>query len=175
MATAAAPTQVVAAADASATPTASAAPSGPKRIMFGALAGLVLGGAVGGFVIAPRLSHTGGDAAVEASHEAVVPAGPAFVHQVENLVLNPANTNGSRFLLVTTTIVAKDAAAVEELAGRDAEVRDRIVDLLSSRTIEQLGDPAQRERLKTDLAAAIGTLFETGIVQRVLLPQFVLQ
>ncbi len=170
MATAAAPTQVVAAAD------TSAAPGGPKWIVIGALAGLLLGGGVGGFVIAPRMGHTAGDdAAVEASHEAAAPVDPAFVHQIENLVLNPANTNGSRFLLVTTTILVRDAASVEALAGRDAEVRDRIVDLLSSRTIEQLGDPTQRERLKSDLAAAVGTLFEAGVIRRVLLPQFVLQ
>jgi flagellar FliL protein len=97
------------------------------------------------------------------------------VHEIENLVVNPASPNGARFLLVTTAIVVKDAGAIEELAARDAEIRDRIVDLLSGRTIEELGDPTRREALKTDLAAAIGALFPEGVVKRVLLPQFVIQ
>lgn len=165
MATAAAPAPAVAA------PSANQV-GGKKRIMIGALAGLLLGGAVGGFVIAPKMGH-GPEAVVEA--EPAEPSGPVSVHEIENLVVNPASTNGARFLLVTTAIVVKDAGAIEELAARDAEIRDRIVDLLSGRTIEELGDPARREALKTDLAAAIGALFPEGVVKRVLLPQFVIQ
>ena len=152
-------------------------------IVLGAVAGLVLGGGVGAFVIAPKM---GGGAA----HAAEAPAegehgesgggehGPAAataVHNIENLVINPASTNGARFLLVTTTIVAKDEAAAAELKDRDAEIRDRIVTLLGSRTIEQLSDPATRDVLKGDLAAAIGALFKEGTVKRILLPQFVIQ
>ena len=166
MATAATPVPVVADA-----PTATA--GGKKRILIGAFAGLLLGSAVGGFVIAPRLGHAPAEVV---EHEAPAePSGPASVHQIENLVVNPASTNGARFLMVTTAIVVKDASAVEELASRDAEIRDRIVDLLSSRTIEELGDPSRREALKTDLAAAVGALFPEGVVKRVLLPQFVIQ
>lgn len=166
MATAATPVPAVA--DAPAAPA-----GGAKRIIIGAFAGLLLGSAVGGFVIAPRLGHA--PAEVVEHEEPAEPAGPAAVHQIENLVVNPASTNGARFLLVTTAIVVKDAAAIEELASRDAEIRDRIVDLLSGRTIEELGDPSRREALKTDLAAAVGALFPEGVVKRVLLPQFVIQ
>jgi flagellar FliL protein len=151
-------------------------------IILGAVAGLVLGGGVGAFVIAPKLGGGAAHAAeapAEGDHgggggEHGAPAATA-VHHIENLVINPANTNGARFLLVTTTIVAKDEAAAAELKDRDAEIRDRIVTLLGSRTIEQLSDPATRDVLKGDLAAAIGALFKEGTVKRILLPQFVIQ
>ena len=156
---------------------AAAAPSGgPKLIIVGALAGLVLGGAVGGFVIAPRMGQAPAEAeSAAAEHGPAEAQVAASVHQIENLVVNPASTNGARFLLVTAAIVVKDAAALEELAARDAEIRDRVVDLLGSRTVEELGDPTKREALKTDLAAAVGALFPEGVVKRVLLPQFVIQ
>jgi len=153
------------------------AKAGPKLIIIGALVGLVLGAMTGAFVIAPRMDAT----PVEAHAEAAEDHGPAdataaaTVHLIENLVVNPANTNGQRFLLVTTAVVVTDAGALQELTARDAEVRDRIVDLLSGRTIEELGDPSRREALKGDLAAAIGALFKEGVVKRVLLPQFVIQ
>jgi flagellar basal body-associated protein FliL len=150
---------------------------GPKLIIVGALAGLALGAITGAFVIAPRMDATPVEAHAEVAedHGPAAAATPATVHLIENLVVNPANTNGQRFLLVTTALVVKDAAALEELAARDAEVRDRIVDLLSGRTIDELGDPSRREALKGDLAAAIGALFKEGVVKRVLLPQFVIQ
>lgn len=143
-------------------------------IIIMAAAGLVLGGGVGAFVIAPKLG-AGADGVVVEHESKPEPRVPAVVHQIENLVLNPANTNGGRFLLVTASIVVKDAAALEEMTARDAEIRDRIVGLLSARTIEYLSDPTNRDALKTDLAAAIGALFEEGVVKRVLLPQFVIQ
>lgn len=149
-------------------------------IILGAIAGLVLGGGVGAFVIAPKMgggaahaAEATGENAEEGEHGA--PPAATAVHQIENLVINPASTNGARFLLVTTTIVAKDEAASAELKDRDAEIRDRIVTLLGSRTIEQLSDPATRDVLKSDLAAAIGALFKEGTVKRILLPQFVIQ
>lgn len=168
MATAATPAPAVA--------DVAAAPSGgPKLIIVGALAGLVLGGAVGGFVIAPRMGQAPAGAEAADEHGPAEAQVAASVHQIENLVVNPASTNGARFLLVTAAIVVKDAAALEELAARDAEIRDRVVDLLGSRTVEELGDPTKREALKTDLAAAVGALFPEGVVKRVLLPQFVIQ
>lgn len=156
------------------------AKGGSKLIIIGAVAGLVLGGAVGAFVLGPKMSP-----AAPAAAEEHAPAGggehgegganAVSVHAIENLVINPANTNGSRFLLITTAIVVKDEAALEQVSGRDAEVRDRVVDLLGGKSIEELGDPSRREGLKADLAAAIGALFPEGTVKRVLLPQFVIQ
>lgn len=147
--------------------------AGPKLILIFAVAGLVLGGGLGGFVIAPQLGAAA-ESAVEQPPKPE-PRAPAVIHQVENLVLNPANTNGGRFLLVTASIVVRDDGALAELTERDAEIRDRIVGLLSARSIEYLGDPTNRDLLKADLAAAIGALFEEGVVRRVLLPQFVIQ
>lgn len=150
---------------------------GKKLIIIGALAGLVIGFGVGGFVLAPKMGHAADGPAVVEEEAAPEDEGTAVasVHSVENLVINPANTNGQRFLLITTSIVVKDAATIAEVAGRDAEVRDRIVDFLGGKSVEELGDPTKREALRTDLAAAVGGLFKEGTVKRVLLPQFVIQ
>ena len=147
------------------------AKGGSKLIIIGAVAGLVLGPkrSPGAPAAAAEHAPAGGGEHGEGGASAV------SVHAIENLVVNPANTNGSRFLLITTAIIVKDEAALEEVSGRDAEVRDRIVDLLGGKSIEELGDPSRREGLKADLAAAVGALFPEGTVKRVLLPQFVIQ
>lgn len=149
---------------------------GRMLLIVSIVLGLALGGATGVFVLAPMsgTEETAGDshaaAPAEAEAESVV-----LVHEVENLVVNPAGTNGQRFLLVTTTVVVRDAAALESVAARDTEVRDRLVDFLSARTVDELSDPSRREILKAELATAVGTLFPAGTVRRVLLPQFVIQ
>lgn len=156
---------------------------GKKTIIIGGVAGLVLGAVVGALAIGPRLSPKAPPAheadAAEAGggeHGAGGEGGAAAaVHSVENLVVNPANTNGARFLLVTISIVGRDEVAMEEIKGRDAEVRDRIVDFLAAKSVDELSDPARREALRTDLGAAIGSLFKEGVVKRILLPQFVIQ
>ena len=162
-------------------PTAEAPPAGggTKLLIIGALSGLLVGGAAGVFVLGPRLGANhpaapGAKGAATAEAEAPPPA-PRIVHSIENLVVNPAQTNGARFLMVTCAIEVKDAAALEQVKSREAEVRDRMVDLLSSKTIGDLTTAAAREPLKAELAVAVSSLFPAGTVTRVLLPQFVIQ
>jgi hypothetical protein len=98
------------------------AKGGSKLIIIGAVAGLALGGAVGAFVLGPKMSPAAPAAAAEhapagGGEHGEGGASAVSVHAIENLVVNPANTNGSRFLLVTTAIIVKDEAALEEVSG----------------------------------------------------------
>jgi flagellar protein FliL len=51
----------------------------------------------------------------------------AAVHLLENLVLNPAGSGGSRFLLLSVAIEVGKAKAAESFKNRDAELRDIIL------------------------------------------------
>lgn len=98
---------------------------------------------------------------------------PAYT--IDNLVLNPAESGGTRFLLLTITFEVKDAAVLDAMKTRDSELRDAVLVALGAKTVEQLSDMTQREALKTELKTVTGKLFKKSAVRRVYFPQFVIQ
>lgn len=94
---------------------------------------------------------------------------------LENLVLNPANSGGSRYLLMSITIESADDKAVKALEARDAELKDLILTTLSKKTVDELSDVSGREKIKAELIAAILERFGKGSVKQLYFPQFVIQ
>jgi flagellar FliL protein len=170
------------------------------------VAGLALGGAGGAFAVGPALADgiapaggarhaaargAAGDAATGdgAAHGDAGEAGDADgkdakgddakaapVYTMENLVLNPAESGGSRFLLFSLAFELRDQAAHDAMKARDAEMRDVVLAALGRRTTEQLADMALRDSLKAEVgAAAARQLGKRGGVRRVYFPQFVIQ
>lgn len=100
----------------------------------------------------------------------------ASVYTIENLVLNPAESGGTRFLLLSIAFEVKDEAALEQLKGRDAELRDLVLASVGKRTVEQLSDMVLRDSLKLELRdVAKGLLKRKSQVKRIYFPQFVIQ
>jgi len=97
------------------------------------------------------------------------------VHLLENLVLNPAGTGGTRFLMVSVAIETRDAAVNDEMNQRDAEVRDATLQLLAGKTVEELADVSRRPALRQQLLVQLGHLFAPGAIRQIYFPQFVIQ
>lgn len=114
-----------------------------------------------------------GEAAEEGGHEEGGAAAPMYV--MNNLVLNPARSNGTRFLMTTVAFGMKSEAGVAEMEGRDLEVRDRVLRVLGAKTVMELADVAKRDSLKVELKDSVGVLFGEGAVRDVYFPQFVIQ
>lgn len=180
------------------------AKAGPKGVvLIGALVGsLLIGGAAGVFAVGPMLAKKSGYVVTPASHDAegeeaaaegegehgAAPAGgehgeggggaAANLHLIDNLVLNPAGSGGSRFLMLATALEFNEAAQVEEMKARDSEVRDVILRVMGSKSVEELSDMAHREEIKNELADSLATLFKKSKkkpIRRVYFPQFVIQ
>lgn len=99
----------------------------------------------------------------------------ASVKLLENLVLNPAGSGGSRFLLLSVAIETGTAAAATEMTTRDSELRDIILTSLGTKTVDRLTDMTAREAIKKDVQIAITTRFGKASVKRLYFPQFVVQ
>jgi flagellar FliL protein len=159
-----------------------------KLPMIGLIvAGMAVGGGTGAVLIGPMVAKKLGQTPSAAGahpdstdgHAAGAPDGkasaPAPVHLLENLVLNPSGTGGSRFLLLSVAIECKDAKVVDELKNRDAELRDIILTALGMKTVDQLTDVATRESIKNEILATIADRFGKQSVKRLYFPQFVVQ
>lgn len=188
-------------ADAQTPPAEAAPPSGIKRhlpFIAALVLGLGAGGASGAFFVGPAMAKgiaPAGATAVAAEHDAGAAAKETdeeeggekdegkkgekteqTVYMLDNLVLNPAESGGARFLLLSIAFEAKNATVVEELKARDAELRDAVLVTLGAKTVEQLSDMRLRDSTKAELIAATGKLFKKkGSIVRVYFPQFVIQ
>ncbi len=176
------------------------APTGMKAKlpMMAILAvGLAVGGGTGAAFVGPMVAKKMGKVVVAPAHadsagadgEHAAPAdehakegdaagGAATadaMHVIENLVLNPAASGGSRFLLLTVALEAGSPKAGEDFKTRDAELRDIILTSLGGKTVDELVDMTAREKIKSEVQAAIIKRFGKGAVKSLFFPQFVVQ
>ena len=107
-------------------------------IIVAAVVGLIVGAATGTFVIGPKVAssmHFGPMTAADSAKLAEAEAGTSkdgkegkdgngTTHMIENLVLNPAGSNGARFLLVSVGLTMNSIGAAARVKEQDAEVRD---------------------------------------------------
>jgi flagellar FliL protein len=172
------------------TPPADAPKKGGGKVAIIALvASLAIGGAVGVFVTGPLFARQRGYvvATADSAHEGSEGGegehgkkgekdGPkTVVHSLDNLVLNPAGSSGTRFLMVNVAIEVKDDKITEEMNNRDAEARDAVLRVLGAKTVDELTDIAKREGIKKEVQDALMVLFPKDAIRRLYFPQFVIQ
>ena len=167
-----------------------AAPNKPgMMVLIGCLvAGLVVGGAGGAFALGPVLARklsapkatteAASDEKSEEEHggEKGEKKAANTVHMMENLVLNPSGSNGTRFLMAAVAAEVKDEKVKDEMTNRDAELRDAALRILGQRTVEQLADMSLREGIKKELIDSLNAKLQSKTaIKRVYFPQFVIQ
>lgn len=153
---------------------------GAVAMAVAASMGIAAGGGTGAWIGAPMLARrTVEPAAVPAADSSGTgdrrdaQAGP--MHVLDNMVLNPAESGASRFLLISVALQLHDEAALTTLKARDAAVRDIVLRILGARRVEELSDMSQRDVLRTRIRAAIDSLSGDHVVTAVYFPQFVIQ
>ena len=67
------------------------------------------------------------------------------IHIVKDLIVNPAGTNGTRFLLTTVGFSVTTPEAKLELENKDMQVRDVLNTILTSKDLAELSGAAERE------------------------------
>ena len=155
-------------------------------VIGGVVGGLALGATLGFTLLGPKLSHKSAPAPTAASPAAEGGAAPAeggakkggaapSIYQLDNLVMNPAGSGGAHFLLLSVALEVKDAGSLDMLKGRDAELRDGILRILSKKTIEQVTELQARDQFASELKGVLAKMFGDGTVVKIYFPQFVIQ
>lgn len=170
---------------------ATEAHAGRKPVgVIGFVAGLIVGSVVGWAIAGPMLvqrAFPGGIPAAIAAQPPRAAAGesialpldsagaPRSTHSIENLIINPAGTQGTRFLLVSMAIEALDGPTLKLLEQRDVEVRDAVIDLLGSSTVPELTEMENRENVKTAVRERVQRLLGRNKIGRIYFSQYVIQ
>jgi flagellar FliL protein len=185
-------------AEETAAPAEAAAPAKPKPklvvVLALALAGLGTGGAAGAFVAGPMIAkklvpppaahadsgkegekggHAGGKEGEKGGKEGEGEAAASFL--IDNLVMNPAGSGGGRYLLASISIRYAGTATKEKFTAREAEIRDAILHVLGTKSVDELSDFANREGFKEDIKKVIDDIMGPKTVVGIFFSQFVLQ
>jgi flagellar basal body-associated protein FliL len=132
---------------------------------------LLVGAAVGMKVLGPKLG--GGASAKPAVHEPVKEEAPRLV-KLDNIIVNPAGTQGQHFLIVSLAIQVSSADVETKLHTAEVPLRDAINGVLASLTLDQLSANGAREQLRAQLRAT-AQRFAADTGMQVFLPQFLIQ
>ncbi|HTY39296.1 MAG TPA: flagellar basal body-associated FliL family protein [Bacteroidota bacterium] len=126
------------------------------------------------FLGSPSHSEPSKQAEAEESKESGEPA-VQNIFVVKDLIVNPAGTNGTRFLLVTVGFELSTPGAQKELEKKEIQLRDALNTILGSKKLEDLAGVERREELRTQISAQVGSLLQSGAVNNVYFSKFIIQ
>ena len=154
------------------------------RLVVVGLISLGSGGAVGATLLGPTVGErlaqkqlNPGDPSEDGGHGGGGHGGeePLTPHIVDNLVVNPAGSGGMRFLLTSVAIQVGSPDAADLLEARDVELRDVLIMVLGSKTVEELSDITLRKGIVDEVLRSLEDITGPEVIQRVFLPQYVIQ
>lgn len=134
-------------------------------------------------ILTPLTSYFIVKLSVPARTEAEAPAPAAndsktVIFSLESMLVNIAETKGTRILRFVPHLVLSEPALAAELELMKPMLADRITAVASSKTIDELDGLQGRELLKKDVLAAINALIEdklAGAVVDVYFGEFLIQ
>ncbi len=101
--------------------------------------------------------------------------GEALVYAINDIVVNPAGTGGSRFLSVSFGFELGDGLLASSMEQREPLVRDALITILSSKSVAQLTDVREREIMRLQVKRRVAKLLATDQLMGVYFTDFVLQ
>lgn len=90
-------------------------------------------------------------------------------------LVNLADPLGRRYLKLGIEVEVRDAAAQEALARYDAKIKDSLLMLLSSKTMDGLSSMKSKMELKLEIADRLNQILGTGSILRVYITEMVIQ
>ena len=131
------------------------------------------------FVIVPELqSSLGIKPAVDAANGKPKSAADAKKMSVpfNKLLVNIAGTMGSRYLLVSVTVVGTGGEAFKtKMQENDAELRDMAMGALANKTLADLEKPGARNLIRTELINGFNNVLGDNSVQEIYITEFGIQ
>jgi len=140
------------------------------------LLGLGVGSAVGMKALGPALGTAQAARAPDPSEQRDEGGGtPSALHMIDNLVVNPAHSGGTRFLLTSIAVEVKDPGDLDLLVQRDVGLRDALIVTLGAKTVDELTDIGNRAEIADEIFHALAKVVGDDVIRRIYIPQFVIQ
>jgi flagellar basal body-associated protein FliL len=109
------------------------------------------------------------------SHEGTGESAEQNIYVVKDLIVNPAGTNGTRFLLTTIGFEVTTGEGKKELENKDVQIRDVLNSILTSKDLAVLVNAEEREPLRQEISEKVGELLKKGSLTNVYFSKFIIQ
>ncbi len=98
-----------------------------------------------------------------------------FVYMVEDLIINPAKTDGKRLLMSSLGFDVSSEGEHKELKEKDVLLKDAVISVMSSKELGQLGNTAYRDTLRTEIVKRLSQLMPKVKVNTIYFSKYILQ
>lgn len=99
----------------------------------------------------------------------------AYIFEVEDIIVNPAGTGGTRFLSASVGFELEYEDLMPLFKARQPQIRDALITILGSKNIEQLTDMKQKEIARLQIKRRVEQLLDTDELTAVYFTDFVIQ
>lgn len=160
------------------------APGSPILVIGVAAGALVVGAALGMLLVGPQI------VAARSPHAAVAEkeggghgkkeghggeGEKSNFYNLENIIVNPAGSQGARFLMASVAIELPNSKVEARFKEREVMLRDVVISTLERQTMATLSRPGARDSVRDELVRKLQPLSGTTEPLRIFLPQFVVQ
>ncbi len=98
-----------------------------------------------------------------------------FIYTLEDIIINPADTDGKRLLLVSIGFDVPKVEIENDLKTRDAMIKDVVISTLSSKSIDQLDNSAYRDTLKMEISSKLKKMIPEDTINNIYFSKYILQ
>lgn len=143
-----------------------------KMLIIAGVAVLLLGGGAAFMMMKkPPPPPEEGEVVVEKSE-------PPGIMEMEPFLVNINNPQGDRYAKMKLKLTVVPASLAGDLAGDEviqAKMRDRVLTLITAKSLEDLIGPMGKEGLRREIKAHLTPMLTEGKIQDVLFSEFVVQ
>jgi flagellar protein FliL len=101
---------------------------------------------------------------------------PGEIYLIDNIIVNPAGTNGTRYLSTSIGLdFEKTEKAAEHIKAMTPAIRDILIAILSSKTLEELGSSEGKEVMRKQILDRVNQALSPEIVTKIYFVDYVLQ
>ncbi|MBA4406669.1 flagellar basal body protein FliL [bacterium] len=98
-----------------------------------------------------------------------------FVYMVEDLIINPANTDGKRLLLSSLGFDVSTQEEHQELKSKEFLLKDAVISIMSSKEVARLSNIVYRDTLRTEIIKRLSTIMPKVKINTIYFSKYILQ
>jgi len=99
----------------------------------------------------------------------------ANIYMINDLIINPAGSQGGRYVAMSIGLGVDQQPALDELKTRDIQIRDAIIALLSQKTLGKFVSIEERLKLKQEILDLVNEKLNSDDVESIYFTEYVIQ